>query len=244
MKIPKVSSEQMREIDKLMIKYQITPDQMMENAGRNLASFARSNFLNGDVLHKKVLILAGTGENGGTGLVATRFLYNWGAEVVVLMTKSINDLEGASKHQALILENIGIPLHITTPLTELEFPFEVDLILDAIIGYSLSDEPKGNAAILIKIANKAHVPILSLDIPSGMDATTGTTYGELTIKATATMTLGLPKTGLYRENARDYVGDLYLADIGIPVELFKELDMEIPDRGIFHKGSILKLRNP
>jgi len=244
MKIPKVSSDQMREIETLMVKYQITLEQTMENAGRNLASLARSKFLNGDARGKQVLVLAGTGENGGSVMVAARFLHNWGADVIVLMTKSINDMEGATKHQALILENMGLPLHLTTPLTELEFPFKVDIILDGIIGYNLRGEPQGNAAILIKTANKACLPILSLDVPSGMDATTGEIYGELTIKATATMALGLPKIGLYSENGSKYVGDLFLADIGIPVELYKELDMEIPDRGIFHKGNVLKLRIP
>ncbi|MBN2155319.1 MAG: hypothetical protein JW776_04700 [Candidatus Lokiarchaeota archaeon] len=102
--IPYVNSGQMREIDRIMVeKYHITLEQMMENAGRNLAILARSHFLSKDTLHKKVLVLVGSGGNGGGGLTAARFLHNWGADVVVLLTKSIDELEGAVKHQAQIL---------------------------------------------------------------------------------------------------------------------------------------------
>jgi NAD(P)H-hydrate epimerase len=231
----------MREVDKNAVKYQITLMQMMENAGRNLATLARSNFLNGDVLNKKIFILVGSGGNGGGGLVAARFLFNWGAYVNVFMTKAIEELEGETKHQAMILDNMGVPLHLAPSIIEISPEIDADLILDAVIGYSLNGEPRGNAAILIEFVNKTQVPILSLDVPSGLNATTGDTYGPLTVKATATMTLGLPKVGLFKSNGRVYTGDLYLADIGIPFEVYKELDLH-PDNGIFHQASIIKLK--
>ena len=242
MKIPKVTSKQMREVDDLMMKYQISLLQMMENAGRNLATLARSNFLKGDVLNKKVFVLAGSGGNGGGGLVAARFLFNWGAYVNVFMTKPIEELTGATKHQALILENMGVPLHSASSLADISSAIDVNLILDAIIGYSLNGEPHGAAATLIEFINKTGVPILSLDVPSGLDATTGETYGPHTVKSTATLTLGLPKKGLYSGNGKVYRGQLYLADISIPYEVYKEMNLE-PSNGIFHKGSIIKLLN-
>ncbi|MBN2155320.1 MAG: NAD(P)H-hydrate epimerase [Candidatus Lokiarchaeota archaeon] len=133
-------------------------------------------------------------------------------------------------------------MHLTTPLTELEFPFQVDLILDAIIGYSLKGEPEGNAAILIKSANKAQAPIVSLDIPSGMDASSGETYGDLTIKATATMTLGFPKTGFQNLETKYYTGSLFLSDISVPVKLCEDLELGSIRKGIFRRGSIIKIR--
>ncbi len=85
------------------------------------------------------------------------------------------------------------------------------LILDALIGYSLHSAPQGTVAELIRWANGTNAPILALDIPSGVDATTGQTPGEF-IKARWPMTLALPKTGLVPEKT----GNLFLADIGIP----------------------------
>jgi NAD(P)H-hydrate epimerase len=241
MKIPKVTSEQMREIDHLMEQYQITQLLTMENAGRNLATLARSNFLQGDVLNKKIFVFTGSGGNGGGGLVAARFLFNWGAYVNVFMTKTVEELNGPTKHQALILENMGVPLHSASSLTDINYPIDADLIIDAVIGYSLKGEPRGDAGTMIIFANSTHVPILSLDIPSGLNATTGETYEDLTIKASATMTLGLLKKGLYHETAKEFVGELYLADIGIPREVYKEANLPAHERGIFHKGSILKI---
>jgi NAD(P)H-hydrate epimerase len=241
MKIPKVTSKQMREVDDLMMKYQISLPQMIENAGRNLATLARSNFLKGDALNKKIFVLVGSGGNGGGGLVAARFLFNWGAYVNVFMTKPIEELEGETKHQSLIVENMGIPIHIASSLIDIDSAVDADLIIDAIIGYSLKGQPQGNAATLIKFANSTHVPILSLDLPSGLDATTGESYGECTIKAAATRVLGLLKKGLFSETGSDHVGDIFLADISIPLEIYSELNLGPISPGIFHKSSIIKL---
>jgi NAD(P)H-hydrate epimerase len=241
MKIPKVTAEKMREIDDLMLKYQISLIQMMENAGRNLANLARSKFLDRDVKGKKVFVLAGSGGNGGGGLVAARFLFNWGAIVNVFLTRPVDELMGDTKQQAMILENIGVPLDSAASLLDKSPTIDAHLILDAIIGYSLDGKPRGNAAALIEFSNTTHIPILSLDVPSGLNASTGETFGPLTVKATATMTLGLPKLGLFIENGKVYRGELYLADISIPPDVFKDADVH-PSKGLFHRGNIIKLR--
>ena len=80
--VPFITTDQMREVDRAMIEdYGISLVQMMENAGRNLAQLARQRFLDGDPRGRRVLVLAGTGGNGGGGLVCARRLRNWGAEV-------------------------------------------------------------------------------------------------------------------------------------------------------------------
>jgi NAD(P)H-hydrate epimerase len=96
------------------------------------------------------------------------------------------------------------------------------LIVDALIGYSLKGPPHGQVAHYINIANQSNVPVLSLDLPSGMNATTGETAGDC-IEADMTLTLALPKTGL---RAIDHT--LYLADIGIPRQLYQAFDLEVP----------------
>jgi NAD(P)H-hydrate epimerase len=103
---------------------------------------------------------------------------------------------------------------------------QADLIVDALIGYGLTGDPRGPVAEWIDGANAANRPILSLDAPSGLDTTTGIP-GHPCIRAAATLTLALPKTGLLALSARPLVGDLYLADIGVPPELYRRIGIEV-----------------
>ena len=96
-----------------------------------------------------------------------------------------------------------------------------DLIIDAIIGYSLKSAPRGKALKMINWANQQKAKILSLDVPSGVDSTTGETYGEF-IKADRTLTLALPKTGLLPE----FTGELFLADLGIPKKVYDKIGID------------------
>jgi NAD(P)H-hydrate epimerase len=197
--------------------------QMMENAGRNLAHLARERFLGGDPRGKRVIVLAGTGGNGGGGLVAARRLHNWGAQVAVSLAKPATDYRGVPAQQLGILQLMGTALLETGA----DLPQTCELILDALIGYSLSGAPCGETATLIQWANEQDAPILSLDTPSGLDTTSGQAYPPI-IRAAATLTLALPKTGLLVPDAVPYVGDLYLADISIPPGLYASLGISIP----------------
>ena len=116
----------------------------------------------------------------------------------------------------------------------------VDLIIDGIIGYSLAGAPRGGAAKLIRWANQQNVPILSLDVPSGIDPNTGETF-EPAIRATATMTLALPKSGLATAAARDAVGELYLADIGVPPGLYSEPSLNLSVGALFAEADVIRL---
>jgi NAD(P)H-hydrate epimerase len=116
---------------------------------------------------------------------------------------------------------------------------QADIIIDAMIGYGLQGNPRPEAAIWIEKANAASKPILALDAPSGLDTSLGTA-GRPTVRADATMTLALPKVGLLSESARQFVGDLYLADISVPPELYRQMGLDI--QSIFEKDTIIKIR--
>ncbi len=220
--IPALTTTQMIEVDRAMIEdYRIELIQMMENAGRSFAELAR-RWLGGTVKGHNVLVLCGSGNNGGGGMTAARRLQNWGADVAVALTKSADDLRGIPAHQLDILQRMGIPLLDSASL--LPTP---SLILDAIIGYSLSGPPRGAAADLIRWANAQTAPILSLDTPSGLDVTSGTAH-DPTVRAAATLTLALPKQGLLTPDVRKLVGDLYLADISVPPELYASMGIVVP----------------
>ena len=236
MDIPAITKEQMQEVDHLMIDvYGIQLIQMMENAGRHLARLTKDKFLNGAPIDKTVLLLAGSGGNGGGGLVAARWLSNWGAKVQVYTTRPDADFKGVPGHQLTILRRMGLPI---AQAGEFEALSHADVLIDAIIGYSLNETPRGQEAHLIRLANATESPILSLDVPSGMEASTGVTFSP-SIRASATLTLALPKTGLFTKSARASTGELYLADICVPPQLYKGIGISVGP--IFSRDQIIKL---
>lgn len=219
--IPALTTQQMVEVDRLMIEnYGIELIQMMENAGRNLAELTR-RMLGGNVSGRNIAVLCGAGNNGGGGMVAARHLHNWGADVSIKPVFNSEKLKYIPAHQWEILQNIGIQD------LKIEQLSQVEIILDAIIGYGLAGDPQGLAAEWIEIANRSRIPILALDAPSGLNTTTGIP-GKPCISAMATMTLALPKTGLLEPAARRLVGNLYLADISVPPELYRQIGIRQP----------------
>ena len=235
---PFLSTQQMREVDRAMIEdYKISLLQMMENAGRCLADLARSRFLGGDPRGQRVFVLAGNGGNGGGGLVCARRLHNWGASVRVLMTADSQRLSEVTRHQLSILARMGLETNVAGNETELP---ESDLVVDALIGYSLKGAPSGVAASLIRAAYSKTAPVLSLDVPSGVDTTTGTVY-DPSVRATATMTLALPKEGLRTAEAREAVGELYLADISVPPSLYAGPNLGLDVGPLFHAADVIRI---
>ena len=236
--LPFITSDQMREVDRLMVEeYGILLVQMMENAGRNLAHLARDRFLERVARGRRVLVLAGTGGNGGGGggLVCARRLHGWGAEVQVWVAAPAAQFTQVPRQQLTILERMNVHLEIAD--NEMELP-PADVIVDALIGYSLRGSPRGASAALIRSANSHPAPVLALDVPSGMDATTGTVH-EPAIRATATLTLALPKQGLRSSEARDFVGELFLGDVGVPPSLYSSLGLDVGP--VFAKDDIVRL---
>ncbi len=236
--IPFVSTAQMREVDRAMVEdYGIALVQMMENAGRELANLARSRFLDGAPIGRRVIILCGSGGNGGGGLVCARRLHGWGADVMVRISSPATRFQGVPRLQLDILENLEVPLVEADDVPQLP---DAHLIVDAIIGYSLSGAPRGVAADLIRAANAHDAPVLSLDVPSGVGTSSGTAY-DPSIKAAATMTLALPKEGLRAKEAKANVGELYLADIGVPPALYSRSPLELAVGPIFAGEEIVRL---
>lgn len=235
--VPSITTEQMIEVDRAMIEnYGIQLEQMMENAGLNLAKLSRARFLGGNPIGKRVLVLAGTGGNGGGALVCARRLHNWGANVEVYLTKSPDSLTPVPRWQHDILYNKKVPIyHDQLPQDQ-----TWDLVIDGIIGYSLSGNPRGRAGELIHYANELSTAILSLDTPSGIGLTTGKIYDPV-IRATATMTLALPKSGLMTSENKALVGELYLADISVPPELYAIPSLGMKVGYLFAESEILRL---
>ena len=117
---------------------------------------------------------------------------------------------------------------------------DADLIIDAIIGYGMHGDLKGIPAHVIhEILNSQNQNVLSLDAPSGLNTTTGNFIDKFCIKAYATMTLALPKIGLVQDNAKECVGRLYVADISVPPDLYKEIGYE--SQHLFTDSTIVRV---
>ena len=236
--IPWLTTEQMVEVDRAMIEdFHIKLAQMMENAGRNLAHLARERFLGGDPRGKTVVVMAGSGGNGGGALVCARRLHAWGAQVEVFISRPEEDFTPISAHQLDILHRMRVPV---APAEVVDRAPAATLVIDGIIGYSLDGAPRGGAGDLIRWANAQGTPVLALDTPSGIDTTTGTVY-DPAIRAAATMTLALPKEGLRADGVTQHVGELYLADIGVPPSLYAGAGLGFEVGPVFATGDIVRL---
>ena len=216
--VPAITTDQMREVDRVAIE-EVGPNlfQMMENAGRSLALSA-IQLLGTDWRAQPILVLAGPGGNGGGGICAARHLANRGANVTVVV--SDEDRLGPVPSEQLDIYR-GTPGQIAT--TDELATCDPALVIDAVIGYSLGGVPHGPAGDMIEWSAESPAPTLSLDVPSGMDATTGEAPG-VHVSANRTVTLALPKSGLVGFP----VGELWLADIGITAEVYRRVGIDVP----------------
>jgi NAD(P)H-hydrate epimerase len=227
-----VTAEEMRRIDDITIReFKVDVLILMENAGRATATMARQ-MLQGTTIGKRVACLVGGGNNGGDGMVAARHLANCGADVEVIVGTGKERMKDVPLGQLHILERMGLPILSSDYALR-----DYDLLIDGLLGYGLEGNPRDRVAMIIKDANVSGRPILALDVPSGMNATSGEAYDPC-IKATATLTLALPKTGFLAPSASRYVGDLYLADISIPRKVYQSLGQQ---NILFQNDTILKV---
>jgi NAD(P)H-hydrate epimerase len=217
--VPAVTADQMRTIDRIAME-DTGPNlfQMMENAGRNLALQIIYE-LGANWRAASVVVLAGRGGNGGGGICAARHLANRDIDVALVLSEPDRLGEVPAFQRKVFGSTRGREVEAAALGKE-----RADIIIDALIGYGLQDAPRGRAGELIGWANDSGAPILALDVPSGLNATTGECPGAY-IHARTTLTLALPKTGF----GADGVGALWLADIGIPHATYERAGIRYVD---------------
>ncbi|TMI22149.1 NAD(P)H-hydrate epimerase [Candidatus Bathyarchaeota archaeon] len=227
-----VTAEEMRKMDDVTIQeFHVDVLVLMENAGRATAALAKQ-MLRETTFGKRVACLVGGGNNGGDGMVAARHLANWGADVNVIVGATKDRMKDVPLGQLHVLEKMGIPILLGDYNLR-----DYDLLIDGLIGYGLEGNPRNKVAVVIKDANASGRQILALDLPSGMNATTGEVYDPC-IKATVTLTLALPKTGFLAPSASPFLGDLFLADISVPRRVYETFGQQ---NLLFQKEAIRKI---
>ena len=208
-----VTAETMRDVDRVAVEeVGLELLQMMEHAGRILAWHVR------DVRESDVVIVAGSGGNGGGGLACARHLVNRDVPVRVVLDSPPSELGGAAAHQCHILDEMSVS--VTAAIDSFDDADAQTTMVDALIGYGLTGDGRPRAEEYIDRMNGLAGPTVSLDVPSGIDATTGERLGKA-VTPNRTVTLALPKTGLDATT-----GDLYLADISIPRTVYDRLGIE------------------
>jgi NAD(P)H-hydrate epimerase len=234
--IPHVTAAQMAEVDRAAVEdYGISIEMLMENAARGVALACRA--LLGTLSGRRIVCLAGTGNNGGDALAAARRLHGWGANVRCVLSGTRDGLHGdLNKRQHDVAVRSGIPVAGTDD-ARLD---GADLLVDGLLGYSVTGAPRGNVELLIREADRSGVPMIAIDLPSGLDPDTGTPLG-LAVRAAATVTLALPKAGLLGPHARSLVGELLLADIGVPPAVYERFGIDA--RGCFVAGDLVRVRS-
>jgi NAD(P)H-hydrate epimerase len=195
--------------------YHISILQMMENAGRLLARFVFAR------KPQHISILVGPGHNGGGGLVAARYLHNYGITVTIVLAQELTRI--IPQNHLRTARKLNIPI-------VKEIPEETDIVVDALLGYNAKGQPHGNIASLLQ---KITTPTISLDVPTGLDLRTGNFY-QTACKDAIVLTLGLPKKNMEK------VKELYVADIGIPQEVYKKVGIIVED--VFKGKEIIKAR--
>jgi NAD(P)H-hydrate epimerase len=227
--VPSATAAQMAEADRIASEELGIPlEWLMENASHQIAVAARV-FL-GCVANKRIVAFVGSGNNGGDALGALRHLSGWGANVGAVLSGPTERLRPLARRQHDILAKLGVPPDAAVD--------DADLVIDGLLGYSVTGPPREAVADLIRAANASRLPILAVDIPSGLHPDTGEPLG-VTIRAALTVTLALPKRGLVATRSRALVGELLLADIGIPPQAFDRLMIET--RGLFVRGDLVRI---
>ncbi len=224
--------EEMQALDQRTLEEGVGSLDLMERAGKAVADQAR------DMLSlcagKKVSIFTAKGKNGGDGLVAARYLHEWGAEVDIYLLDEVKDLHPDTRSNLDRANEIGLKTRFFERSAVEDSLNRSDLVIDAIFGIGFRGRAEGVYGEAIEMINSSEKPVLAVDIPSGVDGKMGWVEGPA-ILARRTVTFALPKTGLYLFPGARGVGELVVRDIGIPSYLVEEVvssNIETIDREI------------
>jgi hydroxyethylthiazole kinase-like uncharacterized protein yjeF len=215
---PLISSRQAREVDSLaQERFGIPVEWLMEAAGWQVARQVR----------EPAIVVCGVGNNAGDGLAAARHLHRWGR----LSSVSCVDpqrLTGPARRELDALVKLGIEVEADLRLED------AVTVVDAIFGTGLSRAPEGRFAEWIEAINASGKQVISVDVPSGLDADSGLAYSPF-VDADMTITLGLPKPGLSQ-----FGGKVLVVDIGIPFQAYEAVGVKVPQE-LFASGDVVSL---
>ena len=239
-----LNAAQMREADRRTIEEIGIPSLvLMENAGRQVVAAIEA--VHSDLVDRKVAVLCGRGNNGGDGFVVARTFVQRGIDVSVFVIGRVADVRGDARINLEILGRLGITVVEIDDSQAWELHFteisDCTLIVDAIFGTGLNAPLSGLMETVVADVNGSGIPVVAVDLPSGLSADTHETIGD-SIEAGMTVTLAAPKLPLVLPPAEIRAGDIVIADIGIPGDVITSL--EGPQVHLLTRGTMRELIGP
>ncbi|HVM62255.1 MAG TPA: NAD(P)H-hydrate dehydratase [Verrucomicrobiae bacterium] len=221
-----VTTEQIRQLDQQTISLGTPGEELMERAGYAVARAAMKVLRRLDA--RSVLLFAGKGNNGGDAIVAARHLAAAGCEAALVLLCKRTELQGDPliHFQKLVAAVKVLELPTLEELAEVVGELEPAVVVDGLLGTGLKGEVREPYVTAIKVINGLHRPVVAVDIPSGLDSDTGEVLG-VAVRAQTTLTMGLPKIGLLKPAALEFVGRIEVVDIGIPRKLLEHLQSDV-----------------
>ncbi|MBF6599724.1 MAG: NAD(P)H-hydrate dehydratase [Dehalococcoidia bacterium] len=228
-----VTSEEMRTIEQRAVDGGVSLEDLMQAAGLAVAQEAWLTL--GVVAGRRILVLAGSGNNGGDGLVAARHLAEWEADVVVYLLAA----RGTDDPHLAAVRALGVPVFVATDdagYVALERAVDdAELVVDALLGIGRSRPSAGALrAILARLQRARERPapprIVAVDVPTGVDADSGAAE-PLAVRADITVTFGLAKVGLYTLPGSEHAGSIQVVDIGLPRDAERDVAVELLGTG-------------
>ena len=207
--LPSLTSSQVAELDRLAVeRFGVATGWLMEAAGWQAARMC----------DRPTAVVCGVGNNAGDGLAAARHLHRWGRLARACCVDS-SRLRADAAAELAALERSGVEV-----MSEINFEGAA-MVLDAIFGTGLNRPPAGRFAEWIEAVNASGLPVVAVDVPSGLDADTGVAYSPC-VRATSTVTFTLPKSGLRLADGPAQAGRLWVADIGVPSGALSAIGIE------------------
>lgn len=222
-----LTSEQVAQLDAAALECGVSTLQLMEVAGWQVARCAWQHLGNRPA---DIGVVAGYGNNGGDGLVAARHLATWGCDVRAIVVADASRVRGVLLDHVVAARACGIDVRIDAdPAATVDLAAGAALLVDALLGTGLRSAPRDPQASAIRAINSAGRPVLSVDVPSGLDATRGDAFDPC-VRATLTCTLTAMKQGLRSGAAAAYAGAVWVADIGMPAAAWRKAGLVQPPR--------------
>jgi len=220
-----LTSEQVARLDSAALECGVTTLQLMEIAGWQVARCAYQHI---GSQPGSITVVAGHGNNGGDGLVAARHIATWGCAVTAVVVADESRVAGLVRDHIVAARRCGVVVTVSADAAAVQPRIAgAALVIDAILGTGLQQAPRELQAAAIRALNTANSPVLSVDIPSGLDATTGEAFDPC-VRATLTCTLTAMKHGLRSGDGSVHAGELWVADIGMPAAAWERAGLRRP----------------
>ena len=236
--LPPLSTSQLADVEAAALRLGLARAHLVEAAARAAAALARK-LLDNQLEGATAVALAGTGVKGCVSLHALRLLHGFGVECSAVLAHGDREIRPETAAAAGICEALRIPLLQPRSPAVRGALAGAELVLDGLVGVGLEGPPAEPHAMLVRLCNEVRAPALALEVPTGLEPDSGKPLAP-TLRARATLALGLPVQGLRSALAWQFTGELWLCDVGYPPEALEAADVD--GDGLFTQNELVRLR--